>query len=46
MALVDSGMALIDVEEKVKKFNKQISTSLSEEELENSIFKTIAKKYV
>ena len=45
MALVDSGMPFNDVTDKVKRFNKQLSNGLSVEELEKSIFVTIAKKY-
>lgn len=45
MALVDSGLRYRDVENKIKKFNKQLSNPLSEEELEKSIFVSIAKKY-
>lgn len=44
MALADSGMSFNDVADKVKRFNKQISNGLSEEELENTILVTIAKK--
>lgn len=44
MALVDSGLSFTDVETKIKKFNKQIDCGLSEEEIENSILVTIAKK--
>lgn len=45
MALVDSGLTFEEVSDKVKKFNKQINTGLSEDELEKSILITIAKKY-
>lgn len=45
MALVDSGMPFNEVTDKVKRFNKQLSNGLSVEELEKSIFVTIAKKY-
>ena len=45
MALVDSGLDFQEVEAKVKKFNKQINSGLTEEELEKSILVTIAKKY-
>ena len=45
MALVDSGLDFQEVETKVKKFNKQINSGLTEEELEKSILVTIAKKY-
>ena len=45
MALVDSGLDFPEVEARVKKFNKQISTGLTEEELEKSILVSIAKKY-
>ena len=45
MALVDSGLDFQEVEARVKKFNKQINSGLTEEELEKSILVTIAKKY-
>lgn len=45
MALVDSGLSYREVESKVKKFNKQLPNPLSEDELDKSIFVTIAKKY-
>ena len=45
MALYDSGLAFADVEEKIKKFNKEANVGLSEEELKSSILITIAKKY-
>lgn len=45
MALVDSGMSLNDVMNQVTKFNKKLENPLSEEELSNSIFVSIGKKY-
>lgn len=45
MALVDSGLDFNAVTERVKKFNKQSGCNLSIEELNSSIFTTIAKKF-
>jgi len=45
MALVDSGMDYADVEENVIRFNNSLNNGLSEEELENTIFVTVAKRY-
>ena len=45
MALADSGLSFADVEAKLKKFNKSLSAPLSNDELNNSILKSIAKKY-
>lgn len=46
LALVDSGLDQKSVEDKVKYLNKQLPNKLSEEELQNSIFITVAKKYL
>lgn len=45
MALVDSGLELLDVQNKVRNFNKQLENPLPEDELDNSVFITLAKKY-
>lgn len=45
MALVDSGMSYGDVEANVTRFNKSLNNGLTEDELENTIFVTVAKRY-
>lgn len=45
MALKDSGLSLSEVTTKIKKFNKQLSNPLPEEEISKSILVTLAKKY-
>lgn len=45
MALVDSGLTFEEVSNQIKKFNKQLSNPLPEEELEKSVLVTIAKKF-
>ena len=45
MALVDSGMNYSEVEENVNRFNGSLSNALSQDELEQSIFITVAKRY-
>ena len=45
MALVDSGLSFEEVATKVKKFNKQLSNPLPDEEVEKSVLVTIAKKF-
>lgn len=45
MALVDSGLTFEEVSSQIKKFNKQLSNPLPEEELEKSVLVTIAKKF-
>lgn len=45
MALVDSGMSYSDVEDNVLRFNSSLNTGLTQEELENTIFVTVAKRY-
>lgn len=45
MALFDSGYSYQDIEAKIKKFNKQISAPLPEDEINSSILVTIAKKF-
>ena len=45
MALVDSGLSMQEVEERVKAFNKEINNPLTDEEIDRSIMVTVAKKY-
>lgn len=45
MALVDSGMGYSEVEENVLRFNGSLSNGLSQEELETTIFVTVARRY-
>ena len=45
LALVDSGLSYQNVESKVKSFNSQLPNPLSEQELNGSIFVTVAKRY-
>lgn len=46
MALVDSGMTLIDVEKAVYSFNDKLTPSLRRDEIQATIMKTVAKRYV
>ena len=46
LLLVDSGLSQLDVEKKVKAFNKRLSNPLSDDELSATIFTTVAKKYI
>lgn len=45
LALVDSGMDLIDVTSQVHAFNKKINNPLSESEIDNTILVSVAKRY-
>ena len=45
LTLVDSGLAFPDVETMVHAFNKKLSNPLSEEELDNTVLRTAAKRY-
>jgi len=45
LALVDSGMSLIEVSQRVKAFNSKLSNSLPEEELEKTVLTTAAKRF-
>lgn len=45
MALADTGIPLTEVETKLKKFNKSLDTPLTVDELNQSILKSIAKRY-
>lgn len=44
MTLVDSGMSYNDVEDHVKSFNSKLGDPLKEDELHNTILKTVARK--
>lgn len=44
LILVDNGMSFDEICAKVKKFNKQLSNGLPEEEIENTILVTVAKR--
>ena len=44
MILVDNGLSLREVEVKLKKFNKQLSDPVTDEELDKSILVSVAKK--
>ena len=44
MALVDSGMNLIEVSDRVHEFNKKLENPLPEAELNNTILTTVAKR--
>lgn len=46
LALVDSGLNQLQVEERVKSFNKKLNNPISESELQNTIFRTVATKYI
>ncbi len=43
--LKDSGHSLLEVEETLKNFNKKLSEPLSDDELQNTVIKSIASKY-
>lgn len=45
LALVDSGMALVDVQQLVGEFNKKLNNPLSDDEINNTIMVTAAKRY-
>ena len=46
LALVDSGMSLIDVSKQVHLFNAKLSNQLPEEEIDQTILNTVAKRFV
>jgi hypothetical protein len=46
MALVDSGLPLMDVEKMVYTFNDKLSNPLRKDEIASTIMKTVAKRYV
>jgi hypothetical protein len=45
LALVDSGMELIEVSRAVHAFNGKLNSPLDEEEIDNTIMVTVAKRY-
>ena len=45
MALVDTGMSLIEVSKRVHAFNDKINTPLPKDEIDSTILVTVAKKY-
>ena len=45
LALVDSGWNLMDVSRQVHAFNQKLNTPLNEEEIDNTIMVTVAKRY-
>lgn len=45
LALVDSGMALSEVDNAVKAFNKKLNTPLTETEINSTVMVTVAKRY-
>ena len=45
LALVDSGMSLIDVNKQVHAFNQKLNTPLSEDEIDSTILTTVAKRF-
>lgn len=45
LALVDTGMSLIDVQKQVAAFNGKLNTPLPASEIDTTIMKTVAKRY-
>lgn len=45
LTLLDAGLSLVEIEQNVKSFNDYLSNGLSDDELDNTIMKTVAKKY-
>lgn len=45
LALVDSGMELIQVSKQVHEFNKKLNTPLTEDEIDSTIMVTVAKRF-
>ena len=45
LALVDSGMSLLDVGKQVVAFNSKLNNPLLQDEIENTIMRTVAKRY-
>ena len=45
LALVDNGMSLIEVGKQVHSFNGKLNTPLDEEEIDNTIMVSVAKRY-
>lgn len=46
LALVDSGMDLVAVNQQVHAFNKKLNTPLSEEELDSTVMVTVGKRFL
>lgn len=46
MALVDSGMPLMDVERSIYSFNDRLNQPLRRDEIALTIMKTVAKRYI
>jgi hypothetical protein len=46
LALLDSGMELIEIEQRVKSFNASLPNGLDTQELENTVMRTVAKKFM
>jgi hypothetical protein len=44
-ALVDSGMSLVEVNQTVHEFNKKLSNALSDNEIDNTIMVSVAKRF-
>jgi hypothetical protein len=45
LALVDSGMSLIEVQKAVHSFNKKMNSPLTEDEIDSTIMVTVGKRY-
>ncbi len=45
LALVDSGMTLVDVSKQVHDFNRKLNNPLSEDEIDSTIMVTVAKRF-
>lgn len=45
LALVDSGMTLIEVSKQVHAFNQKVNNPLAEDEIDNTIMVTVSKRY-
>jgi len=45
LALVDSGMSMIEVNQQVHAFNKKLNTPLSEDELDTTVMVTVGKRF-
>ena len=45
LMLLDSGLDLVTIEEKIMEFNDKLPNPLDKAEIEQTIFKTLRKKY-
>lgn len=45
LMLLDSGLDLVAIEEKIMEFNDKLANPLDKAEIEQTIFKTLRKKY-